>query len=238
MKKIQQLFWILVLVQLFLTSCGKDVPAEETQILPDTENALVAQTLASTEATSNTQNLLGDVVEWKYGFAYQSDIDKYGMTYARAFYRWRQNGNPDWMSTDISSEEYVVYHNNEGGIIFEPLQKTYSAKDRDAKWGIDVISISDGVQIMSYSDALNIDKKVDGQWVRQTILDTDRVVHSDTRAHGIQNQKVLDAVFSVSLDEIAFELEPGEYRFIFYAFVTAEKKAAYSMYYVPFEVTE
>ena len=211
----------LALGLVLLTSCQVNIPTEESQ------------TMTSIETTPDVETLPEGVVETPLGWAYQSDVEKYGEICAPTFYEWRQKGNPDWQGA-----EYVGYHSNEGGIILEPLQKTYSAKDRDEKWGVDVISISDDIQFLDYSDALNIDKKTDGQWVRQALLDPERIVTLGTRPAIARKDKVLNTVFTISLDEAAFEIEPGEYRFIFYALVTANGKTENRMYYIPFEVVE
>ena len=223
---------LLALGLALLTSCQSNTPTKETEI--PTEKSI---THTTSENTLGTQSLPDGVVEYSIGLAYQSDVEKYGVISATSFYEWRQTGNPDWRSSNIQSA-YVAYHGNEGGIVFEPLQKTYSAKDRDATWGIDALSVSNDILVLACSDELNIERKLDGQWVRLALLDPDRVLEPGIIPIGNRNKKIVDTVFTISLDEAAFEIEPGEYRFIFYAYVSANKKIENRMYYIPFEVIE
>ena len=213
-----------ILLPLFLISCQRDFSVEQT-----------TETLSDTESISVTQTLSEDVIEFAGGFAYQSDLTKYGVA-ALEFYKWRQTGNPDLLSA-----ECVPYSSNEGGFVIEPLQKVYSAKDSDVSWGIDIVDISDDIRILMYADALNVDKKIDGQWVRQVLLDPERAVLPGTKPMDIPEylkRDILNNVFTISLDEAAFEIEPGEYRFIFYVGVEANGQKEYRMYYIPFEVVE
>lgn len=228
---------ILVILPLFLISCQKTPSTEVTEVASSTtENTTATYATAVTESTTAVQTLPEEVVvDLGVGFAYQSDLDQYDPIAAIAFYQWRQNGNPDPLSSPG-----VPYQNREGGFTIEPLQSTYFATDMGATWGIDIISISDDITILGYAPELNMDKKIDGQWVRQALLDPDRVYEGRAYRVGSATLKenLLNEEFTISPSEAAVAIDAGEYRFIFYVYVKQDGKEESRMYYIPFEVVE
>ena len=77
-------------------------------------------------------------------------------------------GNKDfWWNSRYGQ---VPYENGEGGITFEVLSNPFRLGDSFENLGVRVVDIDPELWISKYAPYLNLEKKIDGEWVRLEVV--------------------------------------------------------------------
>ena len=151
------------------------------------------------------------------------------------------SGNKDFFWN--TRYEQIPYQNGEGGITFEVLSNPFKLGDSFDNLGVRVVDIDPNLWISNYAPYLNLEKKINGEWVRLEIVYGS--YYNGSKDEFGRNRRIeLLEVYNVyhMLDcQIIPELTAGEYRFIAYIIPNDEilgMPTAVRQYYIPFEVVE
>ena len=156
-------------------------------------------------------------------------------------------GNEDFFwNTRFNHNSYQ----NGDGITFELLSYPFKLGDSYEKLGVRIADIDSALWISSYGTYLNLEKKIDGEWVRLEVIRGPYANGSEDEKSRQRRDELLSqySVFHMLECEIIPALSAGEYRFVAY-FVTgmvqinangAETGSPEEVrhYYIPFEVVE
>ena len=147
---------------------------------------------------------------------------------------------PDFSGNDdyFSYAEQVPYENGDG-ITFEVLSNPYKIGDSYENLGVRVSAIDETLYIASYAGFLNIEKKINGEWVRLEVITGSHANGSADEKGRNRRYELLDkySVFNMFDCQIIPELSAGEYRFVAY-FQIGVTYPETRRYYIPFTVTE
>ena len=146
------------------------------------------------------------------------------------------SGNDDF----FNYTEHVIYENCDG-ITFELLSSPYKLGDSLDYLGVRVVGIDEKLYILNQSPYLNIDKKINGEWVRLEINYGENAKANGSVDEVGRNRRseVLSKynVYHMFDCEIIPALTAGEYRFVVY-FHVGKGNSEIRQYYIPFEVVE
>jgi len=154
-------------------------------------------------------------------------------------------GNEDY----FSFAEQIPYENGDG-ITFEVLSDPFKLGDSQEKLGVRIVSIDENLYIMGQGPRINIEKKINGEWVRLEIDFGEHSKSTGSADEGGQNRRneILNHynIYHLFDCEITPALSAGEYRFIAYFYVkrgwdmdAIEKGTGeVRQYHIPFTVTE
>jgi hypothetical protein len=133
----------------------------------------------------------------------------------------------------------VPYKNGEGGITFEVLSNPFRLGDSYENLGVRVISIDPELYIANYAPYLNLEKKINGEWVRLEVNYGPHFNGSEDEVARNRRYEFLETYHTYHMLEcqIIPELSVGEYRFIVYI-ITEQPFTHVRQYYIPFEVVE
>lgn len=153
------------------------------------------------------------------------------------------SGNDDY----FNYTEHVIYENGEG-ITLELLSNPYKLGDSLENLGVRVVSIDEKLYIHYQSPYINIDKKINGEWVRLKINrgENAKVNGSFDEVSRNRRNEILGQynVYHMFDCEITPALTAGEYRFIAYFSVgtgtaSVDKgNVEIRQYHIPFEIVE
>ena len=157
-------------------------------------------------------------------------------------------GNKDFFwNTRFDHRSYQ----NGDGITFELLSDPFRVGDSYENLGVRVVDIDSELYICSYGGYLNLEKKIDGEWVRLEVIRGPYFNGSEDEVGRQRRDELLDqySVFHMLECEIIPELTAGEYRFVAYFMTGAVRTNAQGVlqpgipeeirhYLIPFEVVE
>ena len=146
-------------------------------------------------------------------------------------------GNKDfWWNSRYGQ---VPYENGEGGITFEVLSNPFRLGDSFENLGVRVVDIDPELWISKYAPYLNLEKKIDGEWVRLEVVYGPYYNGSKDEFGRDRRYEFVETYHTYHMLEcqIIPELSVGEYRFIAYI-QTGMIPDHVRQYYIPFEVVE
>jgi len=143
-------------------------------------------------------------------------------------------GNEDY----FSYAEQIPYENGDG-ITFEVLSNPYKIGDSYENLGVRVSAIDETLYIANYAGFLNIEKKINGEWVRLEVITGSHANGSADEVGRDRRYELLDKynIFNMFDCQIIPELSAGEYRFVAY-FQIGMTHPETRRYYIPFTVIE
>ena len=207
--------WGLVLLaSLLLTACGQT--AEKA-----------AQGSSSVPPATSTPAIISTP-------AVTSTVDSTPQDTATAEPEFR--GNEDY----FSFAEQIPYENGDG-ITFEVLSDPFKLGDSQENLGVRIVSIDENLYIMGQGPRINIEKKINGEWVRLEI-DFGEQSKSNGSADEVGRNRRDETlnhynIYHLFDCEITPALSAGEYRFVAYFYVKRES-AEVRQYHIPFTVIE